>query len=185
MRIYTRRGDSGETGIWGGERLPKDHLRIEAMGSVDECNAALGVAVAEGVTSEVGATIVGVQSDLFVVGSDLMAPGRGRAEAGLPRLAREAVERLEEAIDQYEGTLPELRNFILPGGSRAGAHLHLARAVCRRAERQVTTLARSEAVSETVPTYLNRLSDLLFVLARVTNQADQAGDVIWTGLRDQ
>jgi cob(I)alamin adenosyltransferase len=117
------------------------------------------------------------------LGSDLMAPGRGRAESAIPRLSGEAVDRLERAIDQYEAELPALRNFILPGGGRAGAHLHLARTICRRAERHVTTLARGEAVNQVLPAYLNRLSDLLFVLARFTNHADRAGDVIWSGPR--
>jgi cob(I)alamin adenosyltransferase len=179
MKIYTRKGDGGETGIWGGRRLGKDDPRVAAMGSVDECNAAIGVALAEGVPPAVAERLGRVQRTLFVVGCELMAPETTGSGASVPRLSPEEVTRIEELIDGYQAELPQLRNFLLPGGTRAGAHLHLARAVCRRAERQLTALARRQPVAAAVPAYLNRLSDLLFVLARYVNHAGGAGDAEW------
>jgi len=181
MKIYTRRGDSGETGIWGGARLPKDDLRIEAVGSVDECNAAIGAAIAEGVPDFAGKVLAIVQNNLFVVGSDLIAPNHTGSGTTVRRINGEDIARLEAEIDNFEATLPELRNFILPGGTRAGSHVHLARAVCRRAERQVTALNRATPVGAPLLAYLNRLSDLLFVVARYVNASNGVVDVVWGG----
>ncbi len=182
MKIYTRKGDAGQTGIWGGIRLGKDDLRVEAIGAVDECNAAIGVALAQGLPGRVAVLMRQVQSALFVVGSDLMAPDRSGPGASLPRVSDDDAARLEQAIDELGAELPALRNFIIPGGTQAAAQLHLARTVCRRAERRVTSLAtRGDPVSSSVQAYLNRLSDLLFIAARYLNHTAGAGDVIWAG----
>jgi cob(I)alamin adenosyltransferase len=186
VKIYTRKGDEGQTGIWGGVRLAKDEARIEAIGSVDELNAAIGFAAAalqEANRFDDGDPVPGllgsVQQDLLVTGTELMAPSREGSGKALPRLADGDVARLEAAIDDLTARLPELRNFIVPGGTEAAARLHLARAVCRRAERRLTTLRRNEAVSPNVFAYLNRLSDLLFVLARYVSHVAGADDIIW------
>lgn len=181
MKIYTRGGDAGETGIWGGVRLAKDDVRVEAIGAVDECNAALGIARAATLPAEVAAVLLLVQNTLLVVGADLMAPRRDGPGASLPRVSDADVLEVERAIDAFEARLPELRNFILPGGTEAAARLHLARTVCRRAERRVATLARDGSVSAAVTAYLNRLSDLLFVVARTVNAHEGTGDVVWMG----
>jgi cob(I)alamin adenosyltransferase len=183
MKIYTRKGDAGETGIWGGRRVNKDEARIEAIGSVDECNAAIGLALSgDGVPDEVAGPLAAVQATLFVVGSELMAPEREGSGASVPRLTKKHVTQLESVIDDLDVRLPELRNFILPGGTPAAAHLHVARAVCRRAERRVVALGHAEEageVGEHVLAYLNRLADLLFVVARYVNDAAGVDDVIW------
>ena len=186
MKIYTRKGDGGQTGIWGGVRLSKDEARMEAIGTVDELNAMVGLAAAAardagcfGDESPVRGLLGLVQEDLLVIGTELMAPGREGSGASLPRLAGADVTRLETAIDDLAGTLPELRNFIVPGGTETAARLHAARTVCRRAERRVTTLRRKEDVSHEVCGYLNRLADLLFVLARYANHAASAADIVW------
>jgi cob(I)alamin adenosyltransferase len=180
MKIYTRKGDGGETSVWGGRRLAKDDARIEAIGAVDECNAAVGAALASGVPAEVAAILRVAQGRFFVVGSELMAPDRTGPGSSLPRLAEGDVAGLETSIDALEAALPELRNFILPGGTQAAAALHLARAACRRAERRVTSLRRNGAVPALVPPYLNRLGDLLFVTARATNEAAGVPDTVWS-----
>jgi cob(I)alamin adenosyltransferase len=182
VKIYMRKGDAGQAGIWGGIRLGKDGLRVEAIGAVDECNASIGVALAQGLPDRVAVLMRQVQSALFVVGSDLMAPERSGPGASLPRVSDDDAARLEQAIDELGGGLPALRNFIVPGGTPAAAQLHLARTVCRRAERRVTGLAmRGDPVSSSVQAYLNRLSDLLFTVARYLNDAAGAGDVVWAG----
>ncbi|HTT53927.1 MAG TPA: cob(I)yrinic acid a,c-diamide adenosyltransferase [Streptosporangiaceae bacterium] len=180
MKIYTRHGDAGQTGIWGGIRLSKDEARIEAIGSVDECNTAIGSAMAHGLPAELGNILATVQEHLFAAGSELMAPDRTGAGRGLPRLAGQDITELENSIDALESGLPELRNFILPGGQPGAAQLHEARASCRRAERRVTTLRRTEDVAPEVPAYLNRLADLLFVAARYANHAAGVPDVVWS-----
>lgn len=186
MKIYTRKGDGGQTGIWGGVRLAKDEARMEAIGSVDELNAAIGLAAAavqQANCFDDGNPLPGlleaVQQDLLAAGTELMAPSREGSGKDLPRLAGDDTAKLETAIDDLTATLPELRNFILPGGTETAARLHLARAVCRRAERRVTTLRRNEDVSPDVCGYLNRLGDLLFTLARYANHAAGTADVIW------
>jgi cob(I)alamin adenosyltransferase len=171
MRIYTRTGDKGETGLMDGSRVGKDHLRVAAGGDVDEVNAVLGLARSQAPPPELDALLREVQRDLFALGA-LLADPTARVSSQRQKAAVSAaqVERLEQAIDQREATLPRLTAFILPGGSPLGACLHLARTVCRRAERSVVALARLEALDPQAVVYLNRLSDLLFVLARHENQ---------------
>jgi cob(I)alamin adenosyltransferase len=171
-RIYTRTGDAGETGLFGGGRVSKAHVRVEAYGSVDELNAAIGWVIAQGPDRDMRARLQLIQSDLFVMGAQLAAPApaRGRRPS-VPDIPKTRVAEFERWIDEAEDTLPELRHFILPGGSAVGAALHLARTVCRRAERQVVNLASQESVAANVIVYLNRLSDFLFVLARSANRS--------------
>jgi cob(I)alamin adenosyltransferase len=175
--IYTRAGDRGETSLFGGQRVPKDHLRVEAYGSLDETNSALGLAIAFLRQRRLARLLREVQSDLFQLGAELATPGAPRS-----RLPPERTAELERLIDEYDARLPPLKNFVLPGGAPAAALLHLARALCRRAERAVVRLAREgEEVSPQALTYLNRLSDLLFVLARYVNKAEGREEVPWRG----
>ena len=177
MKIYTKTGDAGETGLWGGLRVAKDTARVQAYGTVDECNAAIGVARASGVEAGLDAILAHIQNQLFVVGADLATPG---AAATIPRIGAAEIAFLEESIDALEEQLEPLKQFILPGGTPAAAHLHLARTICRRAERWVVGLARQEqALNAQVGIYLNRLSDCLFVLARAANARAGVADVPW------
>ncbi|HEX2111425.1 MAG TPA: cob(I)yrinic acid a,c-diamide adenosyltransferase [Gaiellaceae bacterium] len=167
-RIYTRAGDAGETSLGNGTRVPKSHPRIDAFGTVDELNALLGVALARGVPPEFRPWLERIQNELFDVGADLSVPLADAKRERL-RVAPEQVDRLEELCDRVNSDLPPLRSFVLPGGTEAAAVLHLARTVCRRAERLVVALDVSERVNPAALAYLNRLSDLLFVLARAAN----------------
>jgi cob(I)alamin adenosyltransferase len=178
-RIYTKSGDAGETGLGDGTRVPKDAVRVAAFGEVDELNAALGLVTAYCPDCPEAAFLCDIQNDLFDVGADLCVPPTPQEEAGKAlRVTAGQAERLEKAIDRLNENLQPLRSFVLPGGTPAAAWLHLARTVCRRAERAVVTLMRTEAVNQQVLIYLNRLSDFLFVLARVAND-DGKGDVLW------
>ena len=177
MKIYTKTGDHGETGLFDGTRVSKAHARVDAYGEVDEANAALGLARALCGDAEIAALLATLQRDLHAVGAVLADPGHQVA----PRVAKAALtdddaRRVEEAIDRYEAELPPLRRFILSGGTPGGAALHLARTVCRRAERRVVAL---EAPDESVLVYMNRLSDLLFVLARVVNHRAGIAEAEW------
>jgi len=177
-RIYTRTGDKGDTGLADGSRVAKDAPRIEAMGAIDELNSAIGVLLAEAMPDdlhELRACLTDVQNDLFDLGGELSVPGH-------PILTETHVTRLETALDGFNAALPALKEFILPGGSRAAALAHVARTICRRAERRVVTLAKSGDVPALACPYLNRLSDLLFVASRVLNRhGDHSGgsDVLW------
>jgi cob(I)alamin adenosyltransferase len=176
-RIYTKSGDNGETGLGDGTRVPKDAARVTAYGEVDELNAALGLVAAYCPDCPDATFLRGVQNDLFDVGADLCVPPTQQEEAGKAlRVTAGQAERLEKAIDRLNENLQPLRSFVLPGGTPAAAWLHLARTVCRRAERAVVTLMRTEPVNPQVLIYLNRLSDYLFVLGRVANGG---GDVLW------
>lgn len=176
-RIYTRTGDRGQTGLIGGQRVPKDHLRVETYGAVDELNAQLGVVRAQTDDPPLATLLDEVQHRLFDVGAALATPARGGAP--VPAVGAADIGRLEEAIDQLQAPLPLLREFILPGGTPLAAALHVARTVCRRAERRVVTLAREDPVHPDLLRYLNRLSDLLFVMARAANHRAGRPDVIW------
>jgi cob(I)alamin adenosyltransferase len=180
VKIYTKTGDGGETGLLDGSRVAKDHLRVAAYGEVDELNAVLGLVRAQGVEADLDRLLRDVQRDLFAVGAQLADPaarvGDRKAKAAV---TPEHVQRLEREIDAREAELPPLRAFILPGGARAGGLLHLARTVCRRAERMVVSLARVQDVDPRVLAYLNRLSDLLFVVARQANLAAGSPEESW------
>ena len=179
MRIYTKTGDAGETGLFDGTRVSKADPRVDAYGDVDELNAWLGVARAQGVAPDIAEALVQVQRDLFAMGA-LLADPRHRIAARVEKatLGEDDIVRLEKVIDQLEVSLPALRRFILAGGSSAGAMLHLARTVCRRAERRVVGLGAGE-VDPIVVKYLNRLSDLLFVMARAVNSRAGADEIEW------
>jgi len=181
MNIYTRTGDRGETGLFGGGRVAKDDRRVEAYGDVDELNAALGLARAIELMPRVDEVLVPIQRDLFAIGALLATPDRDKMHEQLAkaRVDEDRVAELETAIDAGEAELEPLRAFILPGGTPKAAALHVARTVCRRAERRVVTLAHTVEIPELVVMYLNRLSDLLFVLARVANRRAGAGEVTW------
>ena len=180
VRIYTRTGDEGQTGLGDGTRVAKSHPRVAACGELDELGALLGVALASEPGPEVAALLLDVQRDLLAAGADLARP-RPRGEPRHPKsgLAQGHVDRLEAAIDRFEAELPPLSAFLLPGGGSVGAHLHLCRAVCRRVERTVVGLAQESAVEAVVIVYLNRLSDLLFVLARHANQRAGRAEERW------
>jgi cob(I)alamin adenosyltransferase len=172
-RIYTRTGDDGSTGLGDGVRVPKEHLRVEAYGTVDEANSAIGVVLAvPGLPGAVVECLTEVQHDLFDLGGELCVPG-------YRVIAAADVERLERVLDALNEDLPPLKDFILPGGGPAAAACHLARTVARRAERRVWALARTEQVAAEVPQYLNRLSDLLFVIARVLARHEHGSEVLW------
>ena len=180
-QIATRTGDDGTTGLGDGTRVAKDHLRVQAMGDVDELNSSLGVLLAEPLPDDVRELLVVVQHELFNLGGELSIPG-------FELLKAEAVARLDEALAHYNAALPRLQEFILPAGTRAAALAHVSRTVARRAERAVVSLAGAEPVREAPRQYLNRLSDLLFVLARVINRANLDGrgagdDVYWKSER--
>lgn len=179
MKIYTKTGDSGTTGLFGGQRVSKTHPRIEAYGTVDELNSALGVVRAESLPSNVTELLKRIQHELFEMGAQLATPPDAK-QTGCA-IGETAIERVEQAIDEFDADLSRLRQFILPAGDRGAALLHLARTICRRAERRVVMLAETpgERTPESIIVYLNRLSDLLFVLARYVNQSHQAEDEPW------
>ena len=181
MKIYTKTGDSGETGLFGGGRVRKDHPRTTAYGEVDELNSAVGLARATAPAELFDDLLEGIQRDLFAIGGRLATPeprkvAKAMAKAVLPP---ERAESFERAMDQAEGELPPLRAFVLPGGTPKAAALHLARTVCRRAERSVVHLAHADEVPPEILIYLNRLSDLLFTLARLANHRAGVADVTW------
>ena len=176
-RIYTRGGDRGETSLGDGRRVPKADLRVEAFGTVDEANATIGLARLHA-SGDVDAMLARIQNDLFDLGADLCVPEDGGRAEGALRIVAAQVERLEREIDLLNDRLAPLESFILPGGSALAAHLHLARTVARRAERLVCDLASREVVNPQAVAYANRLSDLLFVMARHAN-GDGASDVLW------
>ena len=171
-RIVTRTGDAGQTGLGDGSRVAKDSARIEAIGTVDELNSVLGVLLAETLPRTIAACLTDVQHDLFDLGGELSIPGYSA-------VTEAHVTRVEAAVEAFNADLAPLKEFILPGGTRAAALAHVARTVCRRAERSVISLAAAEAVSQRSRIYLNRLSDLLFVLARAINRAAGQPDVLW------
>jgi cob(I)alamin adenosyltransferase len=172
-KIYTRTGDDGTTGLGDGSRVPKDDPRVEAYGSVDECNSAIGMVLAvPGIPAPVREVLTGVQHELFDLGGELCIPGHRAIEA-------RQVVALEAALDRFNEGLPPLKEFILPGGGAAAAACHLARATCRRAERRCWTLARAQTVAPEPLQYLNRLSDLLFVIARVLARHETGSEVLW------
>jgi len=179
MKIYTKTGDAGETSLFDNSRVSKADPRVDAYGEVDEVNAVLGAALSQGVDDDIASVLTAVQKDLFAVGARLADPSSRIAErVTKAAVTTEQIERLETTIDRLETELPPLRRFILPGGSSAGALLHLARTVCRRAERRVVALG-TDSVEPGVIVYLNRLSDLLFVMARAVNHRAGIPETEW------
>jgi cob(I)alamin adenosyltransferase len=178
FKIYTKTGDAGETGLFGGKRLPKSHLRIEAYGTIDELNAFLGLLKDTITEAQLGDFIKSVQDNLFTIGSRLASDPE--KEMQVPEIKREAVEALEKYIDKMEENLPLLKNFILPGGHTTVSFCHIARCVCRRAERRVVALSLESPVEPVILNYLNRLSDFLFVLGRKLAQDLNAPEIPWT-----
>jgi len=181
MKIYTRTGDEGDTGLFGGGRVTKDHPRVEAYGDIDELNAAIGMARAVELMPRVDEVLAPLQRDLFAIGALLATPDRDKMAEQLAkaRIDEERIAQLERAIDEGDAELEPLKAFIMPGGTPKAAALHVARTVCRRAERRVVALARDTELPGLVTIYLNRLSDLLFTLARVANSRAGAGEVTW------
>jgi cob(I)alamin adenosyltransferase len=177
MKIYTKTGDEGQTGLFGGPRVPKDDPRIEAYGTVDELNATLGVARAAGLPVPIDVVLARVEHELFALGAELATPEPD--SHGTALVSAGHVTMLESDIDRFEEQLVPLRQFILPGGTPGAAQLHVARTVCRRAERRLVTLAGQQSISPTLVIYLNRLADLLFVLSRAANAAAGQADVEW------
>ena len=171
-KIVTRTGDAGTTGLGDGSRVAKDSLRIDTMGEVDELNSTLGLLLTEQLPDDIRDALTGIQHDLFDLGGELCIPG-------MNIISEAHVIRLENLVEQFNADLAPLKDFILPGGTRAAAFAHLSRTVCRRAERRIVHLANNESVSEFARKYLNRLSDLLFVLGRALNKAGACSDVLW------
>ncbi len=178
-KIYTKKGDEGQTSLGGGQRVPKDHLRVAAYGTVDELNSHIGVALAMGLCEPLDTVLPEIQNELFDLGSDLAFVEADKELYKLPQIELRHVERLEQLIDEMTAVVGPLENFILPGGSLGAAQLHVARTVCRRAERDVATLAQAEGIGINVLAYLNRLSDALFVMARYENRMQGVPEPLW------
>ncbi|MBE2223210.1 MAG: cob(I)yrinic acid a,c-diamide adenosyltransferase [Anaerolineae bacterium] len=178
-KIYTKKGDFGETSLAGGQRVPKESERIRAYGTVDELNAQIGLALALGLSDRLTAVLPTIQNELFNLGSDLAFLEEDKQKYDLPEIGERHVEKLEHVIDELNEIVGSLQNFILPGGTTGAAQLHVARTVCRRAERMVIALSRQEAVGEYVIPYLNRLSDALFVMSRYENQQVGQAETLW------
>jgi len=179
VKIYTKTGDRGETGLFGGPRVRKSDARVEAYGDVDELNAAIGAARALVEDPEIDAELGKIQAELFCVGAELATPHGAKARSAIPPVDSGWTARLERAIDAWEPELPPLTKFVLPGGTRTAAALHVARTVCRRAERRAVLLSADAEVEPAVLAYLNRLSDFLFVAARLANRRAQRDEPIW------
>lgn len=183
MKVYTRKGDAGQTQLLSVGRVPKGHPRLQAYGEIDELNSVVGLVLAVELHDPLSAWLLDIQNELFVLGSEIAVPNPEAINMPIPQVTAEDVTRLEQRIDELEEQLPRLTQFILPGGSDAGARLHLARTVCRRAERGLQTLADVEELRPESQSYLNRLSDLLFVMARYENSASGATEHPWVSGR--
>ncbi|MBW7888485.1 MAG: cob(I)yrinic acid a,c-diamide adenosyltransferase [Bacteroidetes bacterium] len=178
MKIYTKTGDKGETALFGGKRIPKDNIRIESYGTVDELNSVLGIVRSFHVPGDLDEILDDLQNQLFVLGADLATP-QENTNSIIPRISQLDIENLEKIIDRIDQQLVPLKAFILPGGNSAASYLHFARTVCRRAERSAVRLSHSEDIGSDVVMYLNRLSDLLFVLARYANAKENTKEIEW------
>ena len=180
MKIYTKTGDKGETGLFGGERVSKNSLRISAYGTIDELNAFIGYTITEIQDAGIKEKLLTIQNYLFTVGSDLATPDTKKNETlNIQRTPDSFYKEIEKMIDQYEAQLEELRNFILPGGSKSSALLHICRTICRRAEREIVALKKTVTIGDNILIFLNRLSDLFFVLSRFENEVSNHPDTIW------
>ena len=181
-KIYTRQGDKGLTHLSGGQRVPKNSLRVSAYGTVDELNSALGVALSFGLCERLTSVLLEIQNELFHLGSDLSFLEEDKSKYPVPQIEARHVTKLESLIDEMTAVVGPLQNFILPGGSTGAALLHVARTICRRAERDVITLAEAESVGSQVIQYLNRLSDALFVMARYENHERGVPEPLWNSM---
>lgn len=177
MKIYTKRGDAGQTSLFGGRKVMKDEIRIEAYGTVDELNSIIGMILTYHLSEKGASTLKEIQHQLFILGADLATPQDKKTK--IERIGNAEISFLETSIDALDEKLSPLKNFILPGGSPAGASLHMARTVCRRAERRTVSLKKNEPISDDCIIYLNRLSDFLFVLARFENQTENVAETPW------
>ena len=178
MPIYTRTGDKGDTTLFGGEKIPKDNPRVDAYGEVDELNAVLGIVIAFSEYEEITEPLKEIQKDLFIIGAELATE---KQAAKVPHMYPQKVSDMEKAMDKIENELGALRHFILPGGSKLASLLHLARTVCRRAERKIVALAKTDKVNPEIVRYVNRLSDYLFMLARMANRKKRVEEIVWKG----
>lgn len=181
-KIYTRRGDKGLTNLSGGQRVPKNSLRVSAYGTVDELNSAIGVALSFGLCERLALVLPTIQNELFHLGSDLSFLEEDKTKYPVPQIKADHVSQLEKLIDEMNAVVGPLQNFILPGGAPGSALLHVARTICRRAERDVITLAQEEEIGPYVVQYLNRLSDALFVMARYENHARGVAEPLWNSM---
>ena len=181
MKIYTKTGDAGDTGLFGGARVSKASARVETYGEVDELNSLIGLVLSEPFDDALSTLLTSVQSRLFDLGAELATAPDSKVALGIPLLDEPEVAALEQAIDRYEAELQPLKTFVLPGGTRAASYLHVARTVCRRAERRLVALSADETVRPVLVRYLNRLSDALFVFARLANHRAGVADVPWIG----
>jgi len=180
MKIYTKTGDKGETSLFGAGRVSKDNIRIEAFGTVDELNSFIGLVITESKNDEVKQTLIKIQNQLFNLGSDLATPNEMESQnISIPRITDEDYKYIEQQIDFFSDKLDELKFFILPGGTRAASILHIARTICRRAERRVVALNNTVKINSNIIIFLNRISDLLFVLARYENKISGINDIKW------
>ncbi len=179
--MYTRGGDKGETSLYGAGRVPKDSLRVDAYGTIDELNCCIGIALSCCKHKEVSKPLRRIQAELLTAGADLATELTARGGARVPRIQKKDTEQLEKMVDELQGELPKLTSFILPGGGQLSSSLHLARAACRRAERRVVTLSRAERINAEMVPYLNRLSTYLFNLARYANVLENVEDEVWKG----
>ena len=178
-KIYTRTGDEGLTSLGGGQRVPKDSIRIAAFGTVDELNSTIGVALAFGLTERLSAELPIIQNELFHLGSDLCFIEEDKVRYAIPQIEARHITKLEQLIDEFNEVTGSLQNFILPAGTLGAAQLHVARTICRRAEREVIELTRQEEIGRYVLPYLNRLSDALFVMSRYENHQRQVSETLW------
>ncbi|MDI6780022.1 MAG: cob(I)yrinic acid a,c-diamide adenosyltransferase [Bacteroidota bacterium] len=183
MKIYTKTGDKGETSLFGGKRVSKDDLCVETYGTVDELNSVVGICRTLNPPKKVDQLLYSIQNQLFTLGADLATPLSQKLKQEIPRISKGDIAFLEKSIDDLETTNEPLQAFILPGGSHLAAHLHLARTVCRRAERSVVKLSRKEKIGKHIVVYLNRLSDFLFVLARWMNKNQNIAEIKWNNKR--
>lgn len=179
MKIYTKSGDRGETSLFGGKRVDKDDLQVDAYGTTDETNSLIGLAITETTNSGVKKLLLKIQNDLFVLGGELATSAKPSTDDKHVKIFEDHITQLEKQIDFYEDELKPLKQFILPGGSKSASLLHVARSVCRRSERLVVRLAKNKEINSNIVIYLNRLSDLLFVLARFENNVNQIPDIPW------
>jgi len=180
MKIYTKTGDKGETGLFGGERVSKDSPRISAYGTIDELNSFIGLAITKVKNDDVKKCLLKIQNYLFIIGADLATPDTDKTKKlDIQRTPVSFYKELEKLIDEFDVQLDELKNFILPGGSESASLLHICRTVCRRAEREVVALKKSVTIDDNIIIFLNRLSDLLFVLSRIENKISKHPDTIW------